>query len=94
MLNNIKNYFFKHKRKTILIVILSIWYYFSLPKTLFKETTSTIIESKEGNLLGAKIAKDGQWRFPKRDTIPYKFEQCILQFEDAYFYKHFGFNPI
>jgi len=76
------------------MLILLIWYYFSLPKKLFKEPTSTLIESAEGKLLGAKIAKDGQWRFPKRDSIPVKFEKCIVQFEDAYFYKHFGFNPI
>jgi penicillin-binding protein 1C len=86
--------FLNHKKKSILLLILLIWYYFSLPKTLFKEPTTTIIESKEGKLLGAKIAKDGQWRFPKKNKIPYKYEQCIIQFEDAYFYKHFGFNPI
>jgi len=44
--------------------------------------------------LGAKIADDGQWRFPIIDSVPRKFEICLLQFEDAYFYKHFGFNPI
>jgi penicillin-binding protein 1C len=71
-----------------------IWYYFSLPKVLFKEPTSTIIESRDNKLLGAKIADDGQWRFPQNDLVPEKFKQCIIQFEDAYFYKHFGFNPV
>ncbi len=94
MLSNLKNFIYKHKKKHIFLLILLVWYYFSLPKNLFKESTSTIIESKEGKLLGAKIAKDGQWRFPKRNSIPLKFEKCIVQFEDAYFYKHFGFNPI
>ncbi len=55
---------------------------------------STVIESAEGDLLGAKIADDGQWRFPETDNISSKFEQCIVQFEDAYFYRHPGFNPI
>jgi len=87
-------YIKNHKKRSILILVLLIWYYFSLPKTLFNEPTSTIIESSNGKLLGAKIADDGQWRFPKQDSIPKKFEQCIVQFEDAYFYKHFGFNPI
>ncbi len=45
-------------------------------------------------MLGAQIAKDGQWRFPHNDSIPEKFKTCIVQFEDAYFYKHPGFNPI
>ena len=69
-------------------------FYFSLPRTLFQEPYSTVIESKEGELLGAKIARDGQWRFPAQDSVPYKFKKCIVYFEDEYFYKHPGFNPI
>ncbi|WP_317197643.1 penicillin-binding protein 1C [Neotamlana laminarinivorans] len=65
-----------------------------MPKQLFSTPTSTIVESKEGDLLGALIADDGQWRFPHLDTVPYKFEKCITLFEDEYFYKHPGFNPI
>lgn len=45
-------------------------------------------------MLGARIAADGQWRFPELDTVPEKFEKCILHFEDAYFYSHPGFNPV
>tara|TARA_B100000809_G_scaffold179903_1_gene177523 strand:- start:7307 stop:9601 length:2295 start_codon:yes stop_codon:yes gene_type:complete len=71
-----------------------LWYYFSLPEKIFSESKSTIIESKEGVLLGAKIATDGQWRFPESDFISDKFKQCIIQFEDGYFYNHFGFNPV
>lgn len=89
-MNSIK----KHKIKLIIAVILVTAYYFALPKQLFKDPTSTVIESVEGELLGAKIASDGQWRFPQNDSVPYKFKECIVQFEDAYFYKHPGFNPI
>ena len=88
------NFIKKHKIKLIIAVIFLTAYYFSLPKTLFKNPTSTVIESSEGELLGAKIATDGQWRFPQNDSIPIKFMQCIVQFEDAYFYKHPGFNPV
>lgn len=69
-------------------------YYFSLPRTLFQEPYSTVIESKEGELLAAKIARDGQWRFPAQDSVPDKFKKCIVYFEDEYFYKHPGFNPV
>jgi penicillin-binding protein 1C len=88
------NKILKHKIKLIMAVILLMAYYFSLPRTLFKNPTSTVIESVEGQLLGAKIAKDGQWRFPQNDNVPTKFKECIVQFEDGYFYKHPGFNPI
>ena len=93
-MQKIKHYIKNHKKRSVLLLILLVWYYFSLPKTLFNEPTSTIIESSNGKLLGAKIANDGQWRFPQSDSIPLKFEKCIVQFEDAYFYKHFGFNPV
>jgi len=88
------SYIKTHKIKSIVVVILLIWYYFSLPTQLFNESTSTVIESAEGELLGAQIAEDEQWRFPHINSIPYKFEQSIIAFEDAYFYKHPGFNPI
>ena len=84
----------KHKIKLIIAVILVTAYYFMLPKQLFKNPTSTVIESVEGNLLGAQIAKDGQWRFPQNDSVPEKFKHCIVQFEDGYFYRHPGFNPV
>ena len=84
----------KHPKKLISFGILLIIYYFCLPKELFKTPTATVVESRQGTLLGAKIATDGQWRFPVIDSVPAKFETCLLQFEDAYFYKHFGFNPV
>lgn len=90
----IKNYILKHKKKTIVVFILLIFYAFCLPKELFTKPTSTVITSDDNELLGALIAKDGQWRFPHNDTVPQKFKTCLIQFEDEYFYKHPGFNPV
>lgn len=85
----------KHRRKTqISLIIMGLWFWFCLPRPLFQTPTSTILEDSEGNLLGARIAADGQWRFPKLDTIPPKFKDCIVEFEDHYFYYHFGVNPL
>ena len=88
------NFIKKHKLKSAIIAVFLVWYYFSLPKQLFHDPTSTVIESVEGELLGAQIAQDEQWRFPYNDNIPKKFQECIVQFEDGYFYKHPGFNPV
>jgi penicillin-binding protein 1C len=74
--------------------ILGIFYAFCLPKQLFTDPTSTVLLDKDGKLLGAKIADDGQWRFPDRKTVPYKFAECIIQYEDRSFYSHPGFNPL
>lgn len=74
--------------------MLGIWYYFCLPEQLFDATYSTVLESSDGRLLDAHIAADEQWRFPKVDSVPYRYKQCVLQYEDAHFYTHPGFNPI
>nr|WP_282041927.1 penicillin-binding protein 1C [Winogradskyella flava] len=87
-------YFRRNRIKSIVILMLIVVYYFCLPKKLFKDPTATVITSNSNELLGALIADDGQWRFPESDSIPEKFKTCILQFEDEYFYKHPGFNPI
>ena len=84
----------KHKIKFILVMAGLLYWMFCLPKPLFKDPTSTVVESKEGVLMGARIADDGQWRFPVSDIVPYRFEQAVLHFEDEYFYSHPGFNPI
>lgn len=83
-----------NKIKSAIAFLLLLIYYFSLPGTLFKEPYSTVIESSDGELLGAKIARDGQWRFPAQDSVPDKFKKCIVYFEDEYFYRHPGFNPV
>lgn len=78
----------------MVFTLLLLVYYFSLPRTLFEVPYATVIESAEGDLLAAKIAKDGQWRFPEQDSIPVKFKKCLLYYEDEHFYHHFGFNPV
>ncbi len=45
-------------------------------------------------MLGARIASDGQWRFPPRETTPEKIKQCLITFEDKHFYHHWGVNPL
>lgn len=67
---------------------------FCLPSNLFSDPTSTVVTSRDGQLLGARIAPDGQWRFPAVARVPEKFETCLLFFEDEYFYNHPGFNPV
>lgn len=59
-------------------------------RVLFDDPFSTVLVDKEGTLVGAQIAKDGQWRFPPPDSIPYKFAVAITQFEDRHFFRHSG----
>ena len=82
--------------KYLLVTIFSLYLLsrFMIPNPKFQDPTSTIVEDSTGILIGAKIATDGQWRFPASDSIPVNFDACILQFEDQYFYWHPGFNPV
>jgi len=76
-----------------LLLILFLFYWFSLPRPLFQDPTCMVLEDQSGDLLGARIAADGQWRFPQQDTIPEKFVQALIEFEDRRFYYHPGFDP-
>ncbi len=87
----------KFRKKLVLIItslIVIIVYFFSLSFPLFDTSYSTVVEGQDGELLAAIIADDGQWRFPKADSVPDKFEKCILYYEDEYFFTHPGFNPV
>lgn len=75
-------------------IFFSTWFMFSLPSPLFSSPYSTIVEDKSGKLIAAHIAHDYQWRFPASDSIPYKFANALLLFEDEYFYTHIGINPM
>lgn len=71
----------------LLVVIL---YTLSIPSTLFSVPYSTVLQAKKGELLTATIAADGQWRFPLADTLPDKFVQAIVAYEDKRFFEHVG----
>lgn len=62
------------------------------PMPGFHNPSSTVVLASDGQLLGARIATDGQWRFPANDSIPAKFKTCLIQFEDQYFQYHPGVN--
>lgn len=83
-----------HRKKTVLALgLLLLWYIFCLPRPLFDTPTSMVLEDQSGQLLGARIALDGQWRFPAADSLPEKFIQALLEFEDRRFYRHWGVDP-
>ena len=79
---------------TALAVALAGWLV-CLPRDLFKGVSySTVVESTEGELLGARVADDGQWRFPPCDSVPARYAKALILFEDRHFYHHPGINPV
>jgi penicillin-binding protein 1C len=79
---------------TAILFALAVWFALCLPKPLFNTPTSFVIDDDTGQLLGASIATDGQWRFPYNADVPQKFSQCIIAFEDKRFNSHWGFDPL
>jgi len=76
------------------LFVLTLIFWFCLPKPLFNSPTSYVIDDDQGQLLGASIANDGQWRFPYNANVPEKFKQCIITFEDKRFEHHPGFDIV
>lgn len=77
-----------------LVLLLVAGLLVPVPEPLFDDPYATVLESEEGKFLGARIADDGQWRFPPMDSLPDKYVQSVLLFEDRYFYQHPGVNPV
>ncbi|MBQ3709338.1 MAG: penicillin-binding protein 1C [Bacteroidales bacterium] len=65
-----------------------------IPVPKFDDPYSTVLTASNGELLGAHIAADGQWRFPATNTYSEKYMACVLEYEDQQFFLHWGFNPI
>jgi penicillin-binding protein 1C len=85
-----------NKKKWIWIFAAALFvaWLLCLPRDLFKGVSySTVVESAEGELLGARIAADQQWRFPPCDTVPERFAKALVQFEDRRFRWHPGVDP-
>lgn len=91
-MQQLKNWSLRKKILVFLVFSLLVAFYYSLPNKLFKNSYSTVLYDNKLNLLSARIADDGQWRFPYTDSVPDKFKTCIVQFEDKYFYYHPGVN--
>jgi len=86
----------RRKVRITLVTVIALgflWWLFCLPANLFEKPRSTILLDKGGQLIGAKIANDGQWRFPEADSVPQKFQTCIVAYEDKGFYHHLGISP-
>lgn len=87
-----KNTFRRHKLRISLAIasVCAIAYYFCLPDVLFEDPYSAVLEARGGELLSASISRDGQWRFPESDSVPEKFIEAIIAYEDKRFFSHPG----
>jgi penicillin-binding protein 1C len=79
---------------TLLFVAGLIAWWRMLPEPLFATPRSYVLEARDGTLLSARIAADGQWRFPATAAVPAKFRRALLVYEDKRFDSHPGVDPL
>lgn len=72
------------------LLVLYLWAWLVPMDPLFTTPRSTVLLDRDGHLLGAVVAADGQWRMPPGDSIPWRFQRCLLEFEDRRFRSHWG----
>jgi len=78
----------------ITCVVLLALQFFPLPSSLTQTPYANLLLARDGSLLGAGIAADQQWRFAPVESLPDKYKKSLLLFEDQYFYRHPGINPL
>lgn len=76
-------------------LLLALLLFYVAYKEPFAEVpVSTAVFDRDGGLMGARVAQDGQWRFAAPDSLPDKYRMAVLAFEDRYFKWHPGVNPV
>ncbi|MBP7408954.1 MAG: penicillin-binding protein 1C [Flavobacteriales bacterium] len=71
---------------------LYVWARWGPMDPLFTTPRSTVLLDAKGELLAANVADDGQWRMPPGDSLPARFERCLVEFEDRRFRHHWGIH--
>jgi penicillin-binding protein 1C len=74
----------------LVLLLAAIGFGRMLPSPLFDEPLASVLVARDGTLLSARIASDGQWRFPPLTQVPAKYRLAVLTYEDKRFEHHFG----
>jgi penicillin-binding protein 1C len=74
--------------------VLALSFALSIRGPLFKAPYSPALYDKDGSLLGAQVAADGQWRFRGTGKLNEKFVLAIIEAEDRRFRRHPGVDPL
>lgn len=84
---------FRYGKILVTVAVAGFLFWIILPHPLFSDPLSTVVYDRNETLLGARIAADGQWRFPQADSLPPKYIQALIHYEDRHFYAHPGIYP-
>lgn len=87
--------FLRKRKKALLLLagaafLLALFVCWVAPRRLFNDPLSPVLFSADERLLGARLAADEQWRFPRTRAVPERFFQALVQYEDRRFFRHHG----
>ena len=75
-------------------ILAFVAFWICVPVVQFDDPLSTVLLDRDGELLGATIAADGQWRFGVAESVPPRFVTALTRFEDRRFFSHPGVDPL
>lgn len=76
------------------MVLCTSFAFYLLPLPEFDRPVSMLLFDREGELLGASIAADEQWRFPEIESLTQKYSMCTTIYEDSRFFHHPGVDVL
>lgn len=74
----------------MLFIILFLFWWSVLPVPLFQDPYATVLLDREGQVMGMKVADDGQMRFEEVQDLPPRYVISVLFFEDPVFFSPSG----
>lgn len=66
---------------------------FPLPMYKLNPIPSTIVKDRNGRIMRVFLSPDGSWRMPSNNISP-NLKMAVINYEDKWFYYHFGINPV
>ena len=75
----------------IVAIFLILDQIYPLNLDALKKDEAKILLDKNGEIINMKLSSNGIWRFHEQ-SFPNSLKQCVVLFEDRYFYYHFGVN--
>ncbi len=82
------------KISLVTLLIIGIALFFIGKSVKFNQDFAYILFDRNDQIINASVSKDQQWRMECDNDIPKNLKNAILLFEDEYFYRHPGINPI
>ncbi len=80
--------------RVVAFALLLLGLFLAVPVPRVDAPRSRVLLDGHGNLAGATVAADEQWRFPGTGRVPEKYARAVVAYEDRRFEWHPGVDPL